>query len=61
VALLDAAWRETDLDHVVAVALAANRASRRVMEKLGMAYEGRVRYRKIDAVRYVIERPATLS
>jgi RimJ/RimL family protein N-acetyltransferase len=60
VALLDAAWRDTDLDHVVAVALPANRASRRVMEKLGMAYEGQVRYREIDAVRYVIERPATL-
>jgi RimJ/RimL family protein N-acetyltransferase len=43
---------------VVAVALPANRASRRVMEKLGMAYEGRVHYREIDAVRYVIERPA---
>jgi hypothetical protein len=27
------------------------------MEKLGMAYEGRVHYREIDAVRYVIERP----
>lgn len=56
-ALLDAAWRETELDHVVAVAFADNRASTRVMEKLGMAYEGPTRYRDHDVVRYSIHRP----
>lgn len=60
-ALLEAAWRQTDLDHVVAVALPANRPSRRVMEKLGMTYEGRVRYRGIDAVRYAIRAPGRTS
>ena len=56
-ALLDAAWRETDLDHVVAVAFEENRGSRRVMEKLGMSYEGPTRYREQELVRYSIARP----
>ena len=55
--LLDAAWRETDLDHVVAVAFEPNRASTRVMEKLGMTYEGPARYREFEVVRYSISRP----
>jgi ribosomal-protein-alanine N-acetyltransferase len=56
-ALLDAAWRETDLDHVVAVAFEENRASTRVMEKLGMTYEGPTRYLEHELVRYSIARP----
>jgi [ribosomal protein S5]-alanine N-acetyltransferase len=56
-ALLEAAWRETDLDHVVAIALEENRASRRVMEKLGMAYEGPARHWDREFVRYSINRP----
>src|SRR5204863_8172787 len=56
-ALLEAAWSETDLDHVVAVAFQDNRASTRVMEKLGMTYEGPTRYREHDLVRYSIARP----
>jgi RimJ/RimL family protein N-acetyltransferase len=56
-ALLDAAWRETDLDHVVAVAFEENRASTRVMEKLGMTYEGPTAYREHELVRYSIARP----
>jgi RimJ/RimL family protein N-acetyltransferase len=55
--LLTAAW-ETGLDHVVAVAIPGNVASRRVMEKLGMSFEGSTRYRDFDVVRYSIERPA---
>jgi [ribosomal protein S5]-alanine N-acetyltransferase len=56
-ALLQAAWRETDLDHVVAVAFEENRGSTRVMEKLGMTYEGPARYLEQDLVRYSIARP----
>jgi RimJ/RimL family protein N-acetyltransferase len=56
-ALLESAWRETDLDHVVAVAFEENRASTRVMEKLGMTYEGPTRYREQGLVRYSISRP----
>jgi RimJ/RimL family protein N-acetyltransferase len=57
-ALLAAAWRETELERVLAFAFEENRASTRVMEKLGMRYEGRVDYRGYDVVRYAIERPA---
>ena len=56
-AVLDAAWRETDLDHVVAVAFEENRASTRVMEKLGMTYEGPTTYLEHELVRYSIARP----
>jgi [ribosomal protein S5]-alanine N-acetyltransferase len=57
--LLEAAWRETDLEEIVAVAFEGNRASTRVMEKLGMTYTGRVRYRGHEVVRYSIARPTT--
>jgi RimJ/RimL family protein N-acetyltransferase len=57
-ALLDAAWRETELDEVVAVAFEDNRASTRVMEKLGMTYDGPVLYRGHEVVRYSARRPA---
>ena len=55
-ALLAAAW-EAGLDQVVAVAIPGNAASRRVMEKLGMQFEGPTRYRDLDVVRYSILRP----
>ena len=61
VALLEAAWRETDLDHVVAIAFPENRASIRVMVKLGMTYEGLARYMDHNFVRYSIPRPRDLD
>ena len=54
--LLAAAWA-AGLDHVVAVAIPENTASRRAMEKLGMSLEGPTRYRDLDVVRYSIRRP----
>jgi RimJ/RimL family protein N-acetyltransferase len=59
-AVLAAAW-EAGLDHVVAVAMPGNAASRRVMEKLGMSLEGQARYRDLDVVRYSIARPRDLD
>jgi RimJ/RimL family protein N-acetyltransferase len=56
-ALLAAAWHATELDHVVAVAYEENRASRRVMVKLGMTYEGPTVYFERELVRYSIARP----
>ena len=56
-ALLSAAWG-VGLDHVVAIAMPGNGASRRVMEKLGMEYEGPAQYRDFEVVRYSISRPA---
>jgi RimJ/RimL family protein N-acetyltransferase len=60
-ALLEAAWRETDLDHVVAVAFGENTASTRVMEKLGMTYEGPTPYLEHELVRYSLARPNDLD
>ena len=56
-ALLAAAWA-AGLDQVVAVALPENRASTRVMEKLGMRLEGRHEYRGFEVVRHAIDRAA---
>jgi len=58
--LLAAAW-EAGLDHVVAVAMPGNAASRRVMEKLGMSLDGPTRYRDVDVVRYSITGPRDLD
>jgi RimJ/RimL family protein N-acetyltransferase len=55
--VISTAW-EAGLDQVVAVAIPGNAASRRVMEKLGMQFEGPTRYRDLDGVRYSILRPA---
>ena len=46
------------LDEIVAVAYPENTASRRVMEKIGMSYDGRGIYYGNDSVRYVIRRVA---
>jgi RimJ/RimL family protein N-acetyltransferase len=56
--LLEAAWRTTGLDHVVAVTMPGNAASRRVLEKLGMSFEDFTRHREYDVVRYSIARPS---
>lgn len=55
--LLEAAWRETHLDRVIAFALEDNVASTKVMEKVGMRFDGRVEYRGHEVVRYVVGRP----
>ncbi len=44
------------LDEIVAVAYPENTASRRVMEKIGMTYDGRGIYYGNDSVRYVARR-----
>lgn len=44
------------LDRIVAVALAANRASTRIMEKLGMKYEEDVEHQGFRVVLYSMDR-----
>ncbi len=44
------------LDEIVAVAYPENTASRRVMEKIGMSYDGRGIYYGNDSVKYVVRR-----
>jgi [ribosomal protein S5]-alanine N-acetyltransferase len=51
-----AAFDELGLDRVVALAFPANRASTRVMEKVGMRFEGEVERYGVELVEYAIER-----
>jgi len=55
-------FESTGFDRIVALAMPEHRRSHRVMEKLGMTYEGRVEvYGGIRAVLYAISREAFLS
>jgi ribosomal-protein-alanine N-acetyltransferase len=47
------------LARIVAVAQPANRASLRVMEKLGMRYERAIRHKGMDVVLYAVHAPGT--
>lgn len=52
------AFEQKKLSRVVAVALPDNHASIRVMEKLGMRFEGRVLHKGFEVVKYAIDRQA---
>jgi [ribosomal protein S5]-alanine N-acetyltransferase len=52
-----AAFDQLGLERVVALAFPANRASTRVMEKIGMSFEREVESYGQRLVRYAIERP----
>ncbi len=54
--ILHYAFARLELERIVAVALEDNRASTRVMEKLGMTYEGTGRFYGSECVCYAIER-----
>jgi ribosomal-protein-alanine N-acetyltransferase len=56
-ALLDG-FERAELQRIVAIAMAANRASIHVMEKLGMKYEREMVHRGFDVVLYAVDRPA---
>jgi ribosomal-protein-alanine N-acetyltransferase len=49
-------FEEAGLDRIIALAFPENAASRRVMEKIGMAYEGTIHIWKLDLVKYSITR-----
>lgn len=53
-ALLDHGFKELKLERIVAVMNLANRASRHVVEKLGVAYEGLSQYQGQLVVKYTI-------
>ena len=55
-AALQFAWETAGLSRVVAVAIAENQASRRIMEKLGMRYERDTVHRGFPVVLYSVER-----
>jgi len=52
---------EAGLERIVALAFPENAASRRVMEKLGMSFEGVIHIWKLDLVKYSITREEFLS
>ncbi|MCB9049158.1 MAG: GNAT family N-acetyltransferase [Lewinellaceae bacterium] len=54
--ILDYAFRELRLEKVIAVSMEENRASTRVMEKLGMSFCGHIRAYGRQCVRYEIVR-----
>jgi len=56
-ATLDHGFRTWDFPRVIAVAQTANRASIRVMEKIGMTFDGSFDDRGVEVVRYVAVNP----
>lgn len=53
---LSDAFERVGLHRVVAIAMEENRASTRIMEKLGMRYEKRIEHRGVEVVLYAVER-----
>lgn len=53
-------FERAGLRRIVAVAQPANRASLRVMEKLGMRYERDILHKGMDVVLYSIHAPGTV-
>jgi ribosomal-protein-alanine N-acetyltransferase len=54
-AALEFGFTRTRLERIIALAVPANIASRRVMEHLGMRYEAETRMFDLDLVRYAID------
>ncbi len=52
-------FERVGLGRIVAIAQAANRASLRVMDKLGMRYERDMQYKGMDVVLYAVHPPGT--
>jgi ribosomal-protein-alanine N-acetyltransferase len=57
-ALLDYAFGTLGLPRVVAVTYPENRASQRVLDKLGFTREGTVEYKGVQAAFYVLDTPS---
>jgi RimJ/RimL family protein N-acetyltransferase len=53
------AFERVELERVVAIARAENRASTHIMEKLGMRYERDTTHRGIDVVMYAVARASS--
>jgi RimJ/RimL family protein N-acetyltransferase len=50
-------WAHTPLDRIISVTVAGHLASRRVMEKCGLAFQAEVTFRGAHGVWYAIDRP----
>lgn len=51
-------FERAQLERIISVTHPANTASRRVMEKCGLVYQGLMPYRTVECVWYAIDRPA---
>jgi ribosomal-protein-alanine N-acetyltransferase len=60
-ATLEHGFRTWNFPRVIAVAQTPNRASIRVMEKIGMTYDGTFEHEGVEVVRYVAESPRAAS
>jgi ribosomal-protein-alanine N-acetyltransferase len=60
-AVMQFGWRKFDFDRLISVAQPANRASIRVMEKLGMTFEQEFTHNGIPVVCYAKANPARTS
>ena len=56
-ALIDYAFATLDLPRIVAVVYTDNRASRRVLDKLGFVHQGLREYKGVSVEHYALERP----
>lgn len=56
-ATLDYGFQTWNFRRVIAVAQTPNRASIRVMEKIGMTFDGTFRHQDVEVVRYVVGNP----
>jgi RimJ/RimL family protein N-acetyltransferase len=52
------AWASTPLPRIISATAAAHRASRHVMEKSGLAFQGEISFRGATVAWYAIDRPA---
>ena len=56
-ACIDFGFNELELERIICIALEENKASFRVMEKLGFTYESAYQEGDYQALKYVLERP----
>ena len=52
-------FEELGLERIISIAIPENKASRRVMEKAGLTYRGKTRWKDMDVVWYATDRTAT--
>jgi RimJ/RimL family protein N-acetyltransferase len=54
-------WAQTPLQRIISATAAGHRASRRVMEKCGLTYQGEIAFRTARVAWYAIDRPGRLT
>lgn len=60
-AILRSAFNDWDLERIVGLVLQGNKASARVLEKLGMSFEGEANFYNTEMLLYSLEKPVHTS